>query len=122
MVDGDGGVLDLSAVEAAPLKVKLPDGRLHDMANPEQLSPRDLSRLSSRWRRARELMESDADGDDDFAEMVSLLVDVANIVLPDAERDVLDKMPWPQLQRLVEAFFDASPAAHGKAEATSTGA
>lgn len=114
MADDDaqtGGVLDLSAQEDAPLKVKLPDGDLYDMANPTQLSPIDYQRLSSRYRKASSLEVAEDVGPDDVEQMMELLIDVACVVLPAAPREAVGSLPYPQMKRLIQRFFDASPAA-----------
>ena len=103
------GVLDLSQVEDAGQKVKLPDGRLYDMAQPTQLSPLAYQRFISRYRRSQELQAKPEPTEVDAEEMLDLVIDLACIVVPDAERETLGSLPYPKLQRLVEAFFGVSP-------------
>lgn len=112
-----GGVLDLSEQEPAPRKVKLADGQLHDMANPASLGLLPMQRLVSRYRRSQELMAKTDATEEDVEEMLSLLLDVCEVVLPSAPRDVLGDLDWPKLNRLVEAFFDASPVSATAGEA-----
>ena len=107
-----GGVLDLSAVEDATLKVKLPDGRLYDMAQPTQLSPIAYQRFLSRHRRAEELRTKVDPTEHDLEEMLDLVVDLAEIALPDADREVVGALPYPQLERLITAFFVGSSPDH----------
>lgn len=103
-----GGVLDLSQVEDATQKVKLPDGMLYDMALPTQLSPLAYQRFLSRFRRSQELQAKPDPVDSDLEEMVDLVVDLAEIALPGAPRESLAALPYPSLERLVTAFFVGS--------------
>lgn len=118
--NGSGGVLDLSAQEAAPLKVKLPDSQLYDVANPEELGVGPMQRFVSRYRRARELLAKDDADEEDVDEMLSLLLDCAQLVVPDAPRDVLGRLALPKLERLIEAFSPASPATTAAGEASTS--
>ena len=105
----EGGVLDLSALEPAPLKVKLPDGQLYDVAEPSRLGALGLQRFVSRYRRSQELMSSTTVSESDLEEMLELLVDCAQVAVPAADRELLGSLDLPQLQRLIDAFSDASP-------------
>lgn len=111
---GQGGVLDLSEQEQAPLKVRLPDGGLYDMASAVQLSPRAYQQLISRYRRASELEVAEDVGPDELEEMMELLIDMGCIVLPDAPREAVGSLPYPKMKKLVESFFAASPAAKAR--------
>lgn len=102
------GVLDLSQVEDAGQKVKLPDGRLYDMAQPTELSPLAYQRFVSRFRRAQELQGKADASEHDVEEMLDLVIDLAEIALPDADRETLGSLPYPKLERLVTAFFVGS--------------
>lgn len=102
------GVLDLSQVEDAGQKVKLPDGRLYDMAMPSQLSPLAYQRFVSRFRRAQELQAKGDATEADVEEMLDLVIDLAEIAVPDADRETLGSLPYPSLERLVTAFFVGS--------------
>jgi hypothetical protein len=102
------GVLDLSQVEDAGQKVKLPDGKLYDMATPTQLSPIAYQRFVSRFRRAQELQSKKSATEADVEEMLDLVIDLAEIALPDADRETLGSLPYPKLERLVTAFFVGS--------------
>jgi len=116
----DPGVLDLSVVEPAPLKVKLPDGELHDVVEPGNLGALGLQRFVARYRRAQELMSSTEATDQDAEEMLGLLVDCAHIAVPSAERETLGGLPLHALERLVEAFSVASPNAKAGTEKAPT--
>lgn len=102
------GVLDLSQVEDAGQKVKLPDGRLYDMAQPTELSPLAYQRFISRFRRSQELQGKSEPTEQDLEEMLSLVIDLACIVVPDAERETLGSLSYPKLERLVTHFFVGS--------------
>lgn len=103
-----GGVLDLSQVEDVTQKVKLPDGNLYDMALPTQLSPIAFQRFVSRFRRAQELQAKPDANETDVEEMIDLVVDLAEIAVPSAGRELLGSLPYPSLERLVTAFFVGS--------------
>jgi hypothetical protein len=105
-----GGILDLSQVEDATQKVKLPDGKLYDMALPTQLSPLAYQRFVSRFRRAQELQAKPDAGEADVEEMIDLVIDLAEIAVPGAERETLGSLPYPSLERLVTVFFVGSSA------------
>jgi len=110
-------VLDLSQVEHAPVKVKLPDGVLYDMAAPGSLGALPLQRLMARWRRAQAIMDMAEPTDDELEEMLELVLDVGQVVLPDAPREQLGRVGLDGQRRMIEAFFGASPAAAGRREA-----
>lgn len=120
--NGDGGTLDLSQVESAPYKVKLPDGNLYDMANPERMGPLSLQRFISRHRRAQQILGDHQASEQDVEEMLSLLVDCAQVVVPDAPREVVGELEFGKLERLIEAFSSASPVAKAKAGEAATSA
>lgn len=120
--NGDGGVLDLSTLEAAPYKVKLPDGNLYDMANPEKMGPLSLQRFVSRHRRAQQILGDHQASEQDVEEMLSLLVDCAQVVVPDAPREVVGELEFGKLEKLIETFSSASPAAKAEAGEASTSA
>ena len=103
------GVLDLSQVEDAGQKVKLPDGRLYDMAMPTQLSPLAYQRFLSRFRRSQELQAKSDPTESDVEEMLDLVIDLAEIAVPDADRETLGSLPYAKLERLVAVFFGVSP-------------
>lgn len=107
----DEQFLDLTE-EIAPTrgKVKLPpDGLIFDMANPDALSPTDLQKLLARSRRAEEL-EGQEDSTTKAAELLEVLVDLSQMIAPDAPRDYLVRVPIPVHQRLAESFFGGLPA------------
>lgn len=123
----NGGVLDLAEVEPTPLKVRIPappwprwlgwlarllrrpTSRLYDMANPQALGALSLQRLVSRYKRAEELMATEDQDGDDLAEMMDLLVDTCQVVIPTAPRSVLVALGIHRQQQVIEAFFNASP-------------
>lgn len=102
-------ILDLSQLEDAPVKVRLPDGNLYDMVQPGQLSPLAAQRVSARYRQAKVIEDRIASGsqasEDDVDEMVDLLLDVAQVLLPDAPRDVIGNLPTVKLEKVVETFL-----------------
>lgn len=110
--------LDLSQLEPAPAKVKLPDGILYDMANPEAMGTLTLQRLISRYRRAQEIAGKDDAGEADVEELLGLMVDVACLLLPDAPREQVGKLTWLKIERLADHFFAESP---GKSTEASRG-
>lgn len=118
--NGQGGVLDLSEQQATPLKVKLPNGQLYDVANPDELGVGPMQKFVSRYRRANELMGKDDADDEEVDEMLSLLLDCAQLILPDAPRDEVGRLGLSKLERLIEAFSSASPATNAPAGEAST--
>lgn len=102
------GVLDLSQVEDAGLKVKLPDGNLYDMAMPTQLSPLAYQRFMSRFRRSQEIQGKSSPTEQDIEELLDLCVDLCEIVVPGADREVVGMLPFPSMERLIEHFFVGS--------------
>lgn len=110
--------LDLSRLEGAPDKVKLLDGKLYDIAQPEQLGALPLQRIAARKRAAEELMGKPDASDEDVEEMISLLVDVLDVMVPDADREELGKLPLQKMELLIDHFRQASPP-RKEAEATS---
>lgn len=141
-----GGLLDLGELAPAPTKVRipvppwprglrwlrrlcwwLPTVRLYDMADPSSLGALSMQRLASRQRRAEAIADADEPSDEELAEMADLLVDICQMIVPDAPRSALTALGIRQQERLTEAFFRASPAANrrqrraeAKTEKTST--
>lgn len=111
------GILDLSDLAAAPVKVKLPDGKLYSMANPAEMGVLDQQKLLAKYRRAQELMANTEASAEDADEMLSMLIDVAQVVVPGANRELLGQLNLTKMERLTETFFQASPAATQRAEA-----
>ena len=105
-----GGVLDLSALGAAPQKVRLPDRKLYDMANPAALGVLPQQQLLSRYQRAKVLMGKTDATVEDADEMLSMLLDVCQVILPAAPREVIGQLNLSAMDRLVQAFLRASPA------------
>lgn len=111
-------ILDLSELGAAPVKVKLPDGELYDMVDPNTLGPLPLQRFISRYKRAMEIFNKSDRDVDDVHEMMELLMDVACMILPGAARDTVGLMSPAAINKLAEAFYGASPSAMVAGEAT----
>ncbi|MFW6090044.1 MAG: hypothetical protein ACODAB_09845 [Gemmatimonadota bacterium] len=103
-----GGVLDLSGLAEAPQKVKLPDQQLYSMANPAELGILPQQQLIARYRRAQELMGRTDATPEDADELIEMLLDVCQVVLPDAPREVIGRLGLSSLDRLVQAFLAAS--------------
>ena len=118
-----GGVLDLSELGAAPQKVKLPDGKLYSMANPAELGVLPQQKVISRYGRAQVLMRKKNATEADVDEMLEMLLDVAEVVLPGAPREVVGRLSLNGLDKLIQAFLSASTdpkAAGGRAGAETT--
>lgn len=113
------GTLDLSRLESAPEKVKLRDGKLYDMVPPEGLGARSLQRIFSRKQRAEELVSKLDPSEDEIAEMVDLMIDVCEGILPDAPREEIGKLGFLEMETLANHFLNASPAQAAVEEATS---
>ena len=105
-----GGVLDLSELGAAPQKVKLPDGKLYSMANPAELGVLPQQKVISRYGRAQVLMRKKSATEADVEEMLEMLLDVCEVVLPDAPREVVGRLSLPGMEKLIQAFLSASTA------------
>lgn len=113
------GTLDLSRLEGVPEKVKLRDGNLYDMVSPEGLGALALQRIFSRKKRADELMGNLDPSEEEIAEMVELMIDVCDGILPDAPREEIGKLGLPKMEMLANHFLHASPAQAAVEEATS---
>lgn len=104
----EGGVLDLSVLGAAPQKVKLPDGKLYSMATPAGMGVLSQQKVISRYNRAMELMGKTNATPDDVDEMLSMLLDVCQVVLPDADREVIGQLNLNAMDRLIQSFLEVS--------------
>lgn len=112
--------LDLSGDGRDTVKVKLPDGELYDLADPDELGALDIQQAFAKRRQAAALMGKTDATEDDIEEMLGLLVDICCVAVPDAPRHVVGRLSLPRLERLVEAFSEASRADGGVREAATS--
>lgn len=113
-------VLDLSALAGTGRKVKLPDKKLYDIANPAELGVLPQQRVISRYGAAKALMAKTDPTEKDLEEMLELLLDVCQVVVPAAPRGQLGKLDLPRMDRLIKDFLSASPATQEGEAATAT--
>lgn len=115
-------LLDLSGRDAR-LRVKLPDGEVYALTDPDELGVGEYHRLLADYRKAQRLMAIDEPEPADLEEVCALLVDVCCQILPDAPRAAVARLSIPKMERLVQGFSGASTSPPGRAdEATSTSA
>lgn len=113
-------LLDLSGRDAR-LRVKLPDGNVYALTDPDELGIGQYHRLLADYRKAERLMAIEEPGLEDLEEACAMLADVCQQILPDAPAEAVGRLSVPKMQRLVQGFWDASPHRPGQAgEAMST--
>lgn len=105
-------MLDLSKTASPREPVKLPSGNTYGVANPEELGAIPLQRIISSIDRAQALYaEMGPDDLDKYEEALSVILDAAVVMVPDAPREELGEVSLPNLLRLGEHFAGASPEA-----------
>lgn len=97
--------LDLSSLSSEPTTVKLPDGNVYRMTNPLDMTAYQFHVFFSRKEQVDKHFDNDDEWTDEAAEdMLRILADLCQAVLPDAPRDVINGLPFTSQLTLIDKF------------------